>query len=454
MVGDATAKRREPLLWWTMIRTPMLCALLLCAAEDKLPDQTATATALVDAFVKGDYAAAGKQFDRTMQKVLSEDKRKDLWKRLTEQVGPFTKRTGTRVEKVDKFDVVYVTCRFEKMTLDVRVVFDADKKVSGLQFRPAKGDYEFKPPPYARRDSFREIEVVVGSDEWKLPGTLTVPKGAGPFPAAVLVHGSGPHDRDETIGPNKPFRDLAWGLASQRIAVLRYEKRTQQHAGRVPKSVTIKEETIDDALAAVALLRKHKEIDGKRIFVVGHSLGALVAPRIGAGDPAIAGLVLLAGNARPLEDLVLEQITYIKSLKGKLTDKDQEELDKLKKQVAKVKDAKLMADTPSSELPLGAPAAYWLALRAYNPTATAAKLSMPILIVQGERDYQVTMADFAVWKKALADRPNVRFRTYPKLNHLFMEGEGKAKPEEYNKAGHVAREVVDDLAAWIKKTKK
>jgi dienelactone hydrolase len=437
-----------------------LFALLVClggtisAAEDKLPEQTATATALVDALAKGDYAAAGKNFDKAMEKALPTEKRRDVWESLVKQIGAFKKRTGTRVEKAGKYDVVVVTCQFEKAALGARIVFNADKQVTGLFFKPAAVAYDFKPPAYARPDSFREENVVVGSGEWALPGTLTLPKGDGSFPAAVLVHGSGPQDRDETIGPNKPFRDLAWGLASQGIAVLRYEKRTHEHAARmavIKDSLTIKEETIDDALAAVAELRKHKEIDTKHIFVIGHSLGATTAPQIATRDPSIAGLVLMAGNARPLEDLVLEQITYFKSLKGELTDKDREELDKLKKQVARVKEPKLTADTPAAELPLGAPAAYWLALRAYKQTETASRLTQPILIVQGERDYQVTMDDFNEWKKALASHRNVTFRNYPKLNHLFMEGEGKARPDEYNKAGHVARELVDDVAAWIKK---
>jgi fermentation-respiration switch protein FrsA (DUF1100 family) len=427
---------------------------LTAGEEKKLPEQTARAIALVDALAKGDYAAAGKGFDKVMEKALPADKRKDLWEKLVKQVGAFQKRTGTRVEKADKYDVVYVTCQFEKMALDVRVVFNDDKQVTGLFFRLAQAAQDFKPPPYARPELYREDKVVVGSGEWTVPGTITLPKGNGPFAAAVLVHGSGPHDRDETIGPNKPFRDLAWGLASQGIAVLRYEKRTHAHAARMAElkeSLTIKEETIDDALAAVAELRKHKEIDPKRIVVIGHSLGALVAPQIVARAPALGGVVLLAGNARPLEDLVLEQITYIKSLNGKLTDKDREELDELKKQVARAKDPALSADTPAKELPLGAPAAYWLALRAYNQTATASRLTLPMFIAQGERDYQVTMDDFNLWKKTLADHRNVTLRSYPKLNHLFMEGEGKAKPEEYSKAGHVARELVDDLAAWIKK---
>jgi fermentation-respiration switch protein FrsA (DUF1100 family) len=156
----------------------------------------------------------------------------------------------------------------------------------------------------------------------------------------------------------------------------------------------------------------------------------------------------MAGNTRPLEDLVLEQITYIRSLTP--SEDDKEELEKLRKQVARVKDRGLTAETPASELPLKAPAAYWLALRDYDPAATAARLKVPMLVLQGERDYQVTMADFDGWRKALSGRDNVRLKSYPKLNHLFMEGEGKAKPAEYDKAGHVSREVVDDVAAWVK----
>ena len=128
-------------------------------------------------------------------------------------------------------------------------------------------------------------------------------------------------------------------------------------------------------------------------------------------------------------------------------------LDALPKQLARAKDPKLAADTPASELPLGIPAAYWLALREYDPAATAARLGGRVLVLQGERDYQVTMKDFAAWRKALEGRPDVTFRSYPKLHHLFMEGKGKGKgtPDEYQTAQHVAKEVIDDVAAWVKK---
>ena len=105
-------------------------------------------------------------------------------------------------------------------------------------------------------------------------------------------------------------------------------------------------------------------------------------------------------------------------------------------------------DTPPNEL-TGAPGAYWLSLRDYVPSEAARTLPQPLLILQGERDYQVTMEDFGRWQAALADRGDVTFKSYPALNHLFMTGEGPSTPAEYEQAGHVAEEVILDVAGWI-----
>jgi dienelactone hydrolase len=433
----------------------ILLVLPLAALDEAKPaDRVPAATALLEALVKEDFEAAARDFDDTMKMKSPPDKMKEFWKEAKVRLGALKKRGEARTEKSKDYDIVYIPCEFEKTSLDLKVSFDRDGKVAGFFFVPPRAAYKFEPPPYAKADAFTEEAVTVGEGEWALPGTVTLPKGDGPFPAAVLVHGSGPNDRDETLGPNKPFRDLAWGLASRGVAVLRYEKRTREYGPKMLKikdQLTLKEEVLDDALAAAALLRRHKGVDRKRVFLVGHSLGALAGPRLAESDPALAGVALLAAPSRRLEDVIVDQFTYIFSLNGDLSDKDKEELEKIKKQAEKVKDPKLTAETPSAELPLGMSAAYWLALREYDAPATAAKLTVPVLILQGERDYQVTTDDFEGWKKALASRKNAVLKSYPKLNHLFMEGQGKARPAEYEKAGHVAEEVVSDLAEWIKK---
>lgn len=305
------------------------------------------------------------------------------------------------------------------------------------------------PPPYAKPDTFDESDVTVGSGEWALPGTLTMPKGTGPFPALVLVHGSGPGNRDEGYGPNKPFRDLAWGLASQGIAVLRYDKRTLVYGAKMVKlldTLTVKEEFIDDALAAVTLLRNTPGIDPKRIFVLGHSEGGMVLPRIGAADKDIAGLIVMAGNTRPFEDLFVAQVKYLAAVDGTVTDQEQAQIDAAEKQVEAIKALKPGA----KDVILGGGAAYWLDLRNYDPVKVAQTLTQPMLILQGERDYQVTFKeDFQGWKQGLAGRKDVTFKSYPALNHLFLAGEGQSTPEEYSHPGHIPEAVISDIATWI-----
>ena len=337
--------------------------------------------------------------------------------------------------------------------MDIKVVFDTNGRVTGLFFLPSQG-YVGDIPSYAMTNTFHETEFTVGQGEWQLPGTLTLPgTNSGPWPAVVLVHGSGPGDRDETGGANKPFRDLAWGLATKGIAVLRYEKRTKKYAARFkekyPGHFTVREETIDDALNAVAQLRNTKGIDPKRIFVLGHSLGGMLAPKIGQTDTNLAGLILLAGSTRPFEDVIVEQTRYLISVNGAPSAEGEAYLAKVQSDVAKLKKL-TAADVSSSVILFGAQPVYWLDLRRYDPLGVAKRLKQPLLVLQGGRDYQVTQVDFNRWKEALGSQPKVTFKFYPKLNHQFVAGEGKSKPDEYEQAGHVAEPVVTDMAEWIK----
>jgi uncharacterized protein len=278
-----------------------------------------------------------------------------------------------------------------------------------------------------------------------------LPSNKKNIPIIILVHGSGPNDKDETIGPNKVFRDLAVGLAANGVATLRYDKRTRVYAKDLkPDSITIKEETIEDALSAIKLASTFSEIDKFQIYILGHSLGGMLAPEIAAESKNLKGIILLAANARPLEDLIVDQTNYILSLDS-LTGAEKEQLHILEMQVAKVKSNTLTIQTVASELPLGVHANYWMVLNKYHPLETVKKLKSRILILQGERDYQVTMIDYALWKKELSDNKNASFKSYPKLSHLFIEGEGNSTPSEYENAGNVADYILTDISEWIKK---
>ena len=386
-----------------------------------------------------------------MKGALPEDSLQKAWDGAVLQLGPFKSRGMTREQQRGVYTAVIVSCEFERGKMDVTIVFDVAGQVAGLQMKPPAAPVEYALPDYAVASAYTEREVTIGSGEWALPGTLSVPSGPGPFPAVVLVHGSGPNDRDESFGPNKTFKDLALGLASRGVAVLRYDKRTLVHRAKVAPltQFTVKEETIDDAIAAVDVLRNTPSINPTKIFVLGHSLGGTVAPRIAAADPRVAGLIVMAGAVRSLDQSVFDQYTYLAQADGTVSAAEQKIIDEAKNTIDVV--AKLTpADAKSGRSIAGGPVSYWLDLRGFDPPAAAARLPQRMLILQGARDYQVTVADFERWKTALAGKANVQFRLYPALNHFFLAGTGKSLPAEYQIPGHVPVEVIEDIAGWIK----
>ena len=425
-----------------------------CAKATVTPvveDAESTAKHFVVLLSEGEFDEANKMLAEIMVEGLKEQNLtlEEIWSGVIAQAGNFKGIKETKVTEEMGYKCAYVTCSFEKTSLNVKVVLDKEGKVAGLFFLPAQSSEAYRPPEYADPSLFTERECIIG-DEWQLPATLTIPKGKGPFPAIVLVHGSGPHDRDETIGANKPFKDLAWGLATKGIAVLRYEKRTKQYATEIlstMKDFTVNEETINDALAGVNLLRKTEEIDPTKIFILGHSLGAMLAPRIAAQDRGIAGLILLAGCAKSLYvEKLLKQTEYLVSLDGKIDEAEAKQLEEIKGQLKKIREL----DIRENETVLGASRAYWADLMAYDPVKTARELNLPMLILQGGRDYQVTMEDFRGWEEGLAGQDRVYFKFYPDLNHLFISGTGKSTPAEYREPGNVAQVVIEDIVEWVK----
>ncbi len=413
-------------------------------------DPAREAKTMLDTLDAGDFAAVHARFDATMAAAISAEQLAQGLKALATQVGPLQSRGEADVKTRDIGALVTIPLHYERGELTAIFTFDNERKISGFAIRPAQAAKPATAAPAVPEDAnYRETEATVGEGESALPATLAMPngEGKGKLPAVVLVHGSGPQDRDSTIGPNRPLLDIARGLAERGIAVLRYEKRTRARPQQFANGGSIDLETTDDAVTAAALLRGLPEIDPKRVFALGHSQGAMMAPRIGARDPQIAGLILLAAPSRPLLDILIEQNRRLAILNdGKVSDSENTAIQQLVDSVSAVRKGREMT---AAQSPMGLPPAYWRSVDAVDAVAEAKTIVQPMLILQGARDIQVVDADWQGWKRAFHDSPRVTFKLYETLNHLGIPGEGDGNLQEYQTPGHVSPELIADVAAWI-----
>jgi dienelactone hydrolase len=387
---------------------------------------------LFSAIRDGNFGAATAHFNGTMKAALSSAALESAWKQTYADQGPLLSWKILDRNNVPGGDEISVQLTFHRASaISTLAVASQTGEIGSLFFRPAQSSAPIIPPPYADQTKFHSEDVTVG--KYKLPGTITIPNGNGPFPAAVLIQGSGPHDRDETIGPNHPFADLADGLSSRGIMVLRYDKRTLLHAAGV---VNVDDEVIDDAVAAVRMLRARPEV--AQIFVIGHSLGAMLAPEIAKRAPPVAGIVLMAPAGRKLPAVIIQQTRYL----GQTSPSQQTEIERQADEVSAHK-------MPASQNFLGAPASYFYDLDARDEVAIARNLDIPILILHGGRDYQVIDEDIRHWQTGLKGAARVKVETFPTLNHLFIAGEGKPNPAEYDTPGHVDAAVINAIADFV-----
>lgn len=398
------------------------------------------ATRLLDHLQAGRISDAEAMLTPQMARAVPADKLQGLWQSL----GELKQRGASRSSEQQGLHLVEVPLQFASGAVIAQVAVDAQDKVAGLLLRPAPAA---KAPPPPADANYSEADFSIAQARGALPGTLALPRGKGPFPAVVLVHGSGPQDRDETIGGSRPFLDIARGLAAHGIAVLRYDKRTLARPQDFQSGTfTVDDETTDDAVAALAALAADPRIDGRRIFVLGHSQGGMLAPRIAQRWPQARGAILWAAPARTLLELLPEQNRYLLALDGSISAPEQAFLDKLDAQIAAARGSTPVA---ASELPLGVPQTFWKSIEAVNARSDAQALRKPLLMLHGGRDFQVPDADWALWQKALAGRSDVQWKAYPALNHIGIAGTGRSSLKEYAQAGHVDAQLVDDVARWV-----
>ncbi|MBV8359099.1 MAG: alpha/beta fold hydrolase [Deltaproteobacteria bacterium] len=386
------------------------------------------------------FADVVAQSDAAIRAQLSPDQLQSEWETWTSGLGSLSEWKVAESQFSDGLQTWLYDVTFERGSLPVSITVNKAGEVAGLWFYPARNSQPASIPPYANARAFKAEQTTVGAAPHLCGAILTIPTiGSPPFPAAVLVSGSAPHDKDETFGPNHPFADIAEGLSARGIAVLRYDKRTWSHIIDFA-SLTIEQEYREDAVAAVALLRSRPDIDHKRIFVIGHSEGAVLAPDIARRAAPMAGVVMLAPmGAAPLLDTAIRELRYLGASSALI-----------------VENEKIRQEINSGKLPpdrmvalLGVPVGYIRDLNRRDEIGVARHLGVPILILHGSRDYQVVHEDIAAWRSGLKGTPDVTFREFPGLNHLFMAGSGPPGPAEYANASHVAEPVVLTIADFI-----
>jgi dienelactone hydrolase len=397
----------------------------------------------------GQFRQVTSSFSAPLLAAVSADTLRDVWADQLRTHGPVTALREPTAESMPQgLTRVSTPVVSERGAFAVVMSVDSGGVIQGLRLAPLT-IAGWTAPPYATPAKFVEREIQLEAAGRVVGGTIGLPRESGPRPGVVLLSGGGPFDRDETAGVNKPLKDIAWGLASRGIATFRFDKPSYRDPG-LPSSIgyTMTEEYVPCAVAAIETLRREPAVDPARIFVLGHSMGGKVAPRVAAAEPMVAGLIIMAGDTQPMQRSAVRVMEYLASLNP--TEAARTMVENVKRQAALVESPDLEPSTPPALLPLGLSGSYWLDLRSYDPAATAATLGKPMLILQGGRDYQVTVADdLSGWQAALANAAGVSIRVYEADDHLFFPGTGRSTPADYTAPQHVDPAVIEDIATWI-----
>ncbi len=396
------------------------------------------------------YTEAHASFDDNLKSKLTEEALKKLWTDIQLKLGKATTLDAVQSKSQGEFFAVTVEGKFANGDQNFLLGFDKAQKIVGIFLAPSKSAAAYIKPIYADTNLYLEKSVYLNTPGHQLAAIVTTPKLVKNFPIVVFVHGSGPSDMDETVGSNKPFKDLAAGFASKGIGSIRYVKRTLVYANEFSKPFTVKEEVLEDATAAIAMAKTIAGANPKAIYVFGHSLGGMLAPKIATTSPEIAGVILAAAPARKFTDLVVDQNNYMFNLSKDTTAANKKQLADAMLEIGKSRITKLGTTIKPDSVILGLPAQYWADLNSYNQVSTAKSLKQKIYVLQGGNDFQVSKVDFDLWNTALGKKKNVTLKFYPELNHLLSVQTEMGTTAQYQIPVSVSEILLNDLSTWIK----
>lgn len=416
----------------------MLSLLVGCSDQDKREN---TALALVEDIVTQNYDSLKNsyEYDENMKAFINQEKLAETLESSFIGYGNFVELSD---EVISQDNTYIVSIKMENGNLKASVAFQGENQVCGLYLSPDMT--QTAPIP----DGITELELnLKAQDGLSMGGILCLPQGTGPFPTVIFVHGSGPCDKEETIGANQVFKDLAMQLAQNGIASYRYDKRTYVDR-EIDVSFTIQDEVTNDVLDAITLLKENEYVDGSKLYVLGHSLGAQMVPMIAQETSDVKGWIMMAPPARQLQDLMIEQANFLAELDGNVDDNEAVQIQIIEGGIESIKRLGGMED---DELVLGGYKAYWQSLKEYDQVDEARYIEEPVLLLQGEEDYQVTMTDFEMWQDAFEGNDLWTFKSFKGLTHTMMPGSKNDGAASYNIPSHISSDVIQSIKEFILK---
>lgn len=395
------------------------------------------------------YKKVYKCFDTNMQSKVPVSQLKGLWEQMESTAGKLQNVVDVRQTARESGTKESAMLQFEQASVQMTMSVNDKGKINGLYI----SQLAYQPPVYGKDLGVGKKYMNFISNSYNLSGELVIPLDCNSCPLVILVHGSGPNDKDETIGPNKVFYDLALGFASKGIATYRYDKRSKLYPEAFKEQFDLYDETINDAISAFYHLKGDTSLHFSKYVMLGHSLGAYAMPLIADSlKNNLDGAILFSANARKLEDLIEYQMKYLTEFDGEITKEEAKIITENTKKANDIRTLNYTQETSAEDLLAYWPGTFWKGIANYNPVSQLnANTTTPFFILQGEKDYQITITDFEIWRTAVGAKDNVKMQSYPNLTHLFTTSiNDKPSPADYFLPNNVEFQVIWDMADWIK----
>lgn len=430
----------------------LLVGFLFCAQEAKANTYTDTekkGREVLDLLRTGKFLEVEKMVDSMYVSYYRSYVLEKDWNELTGTYGKYVDAKPVNFEISEYYNFIGFKVKFEFLPYIFNISFNPTGKIIYISFMEAHKIYVA--PDYCDVSKFLERKITVANGFFEMPGILTMPNDVAKAPLVIILVEAGPTDKDGSYEENKPYKDLAWGLASKGIAVFRYEKRSNNYGIYMAKDkaayekFTPREDLIDDLYRIIDSLKYLPDVDPSRMYVLGHGQGGMLAPLVAKERDEIKGIIMMGANAKRTQEMMIDQYKYLSTVTpNKKPEYDEQTINairSLKKDLNPLTEHHLM--------PYNVQATYWIWLNNYPHVDITKKLKKPVLLLHGNRDYQVNLENYDIWKKALAKNKNATLKQYPKLNHLFYPGETASTYSEYYMKSNIPDYVIKDLTTWI-----